>query len=227
MEVAMANLPNQKVTNPYEDVEPEKPEVPAEAAAPETAAPTSTPIATKKRPGRFKRFLRLALLILFSIAIIFGLGAGTAYALLYQPVSRQLADTQTQLASSQQALADAQSQITQLQGLKTRNTELSSKVDTLEAHIQLLQAYSKVVEAQVALANKDTGSVRTSLNRAEGYLKDLKNLLPGDQTTRVDEMTSRLNLTLTGLGSDNFATQSDLNVLAAGLIRMENDLFGG
>lgn len=177
----------------------------------------------EKRPlSIWIRFLRGLLIVL----ILFGFGALLVLFTLYLPARTSLSEANKRLIqfSSKSAtdMEAANQKIDSLSSLETANKELKAELDQARLEPELLRARLDVATALLALANKDPGGAKTALAKTPDTLKALQNLLPQDKQGRVNDMLSRLKLVLAELDKDDYAAQSDLDVLANMLLDLEN-----
>jgi hypothetical protein len=158
--------------------------------------------------------------------ILFGFGALLVLFTLYLPARTSLSEANKRLIqfSSKSAtdMEAANQKIDSLSSLETANKELKAELDQARLEPELLRARLDVATALLALANKDPGGAKTALTKTPDTLKALQNLLPQDKQGRVNDMLSRLKLVLAELDKDDYAAQSDLDVLANMLLDLEN-----
>jgi hypothetical protein len=92
-------------------------------------------------------------------------------------------------------------------------------------HIAILSARADVVTAQLALAKKDPAKARVALNRTPKTLETMLSQLPADQKKVVTDMQARLKLAISEIENNQYAADSDLDVLGTSLLEMENAYF--
>ena len=117
-----------------------------------------------------------------------------------------------------------QAQLDALDGLQTENIELGGRVNNLEARVVLLSALADVHAAQYAVALENGNNAKLQIANTHNSLDILDGLLGEDRDSAIENMRQRLDLALSGMDSDLFAAQSDLEVLANSLINLDNDL---
>ena len=185
----------------------------------------------------FKRFLRRLLRWLIGLLVVFILGAVAATLVLYRPAAEKLLQAQSALKQVQGQIADQQAK---KDSLNRRLTEVQARVETLEADNQTLQAeleaaglYATLLSALVdltgarlALASNDPASARVYLSNMPAALENLSALLGVRERTLVVPMQRRLEQAVDNLEGDQYATQSDLNVLANNLVQLKRNLMG-
>ena len=122
-------------------------------------------------------------------------------------------------------MQDSETQITSLTPLRANNQSLETGLEEANLHVQILSARLDVTSAQLFLQKKDISQARAALSKTGETLKTLETLLPADQAQLAKEMQSRLALAQKGLGSNDYAAMSDLDVLGTSLLQLENSYF--
>ncbi len=218
---------NKDVLDQNEGV-PETPELPSggpagkpeDKPAPEAAAARPA----RPKPSLFTRILRRLLIAL----ILVGLGAVAVLIWIYQPMQDRLnagqASLQNELQAAQEQIATLESRVSSQDGLEERNQALQAELDDAQMHIALLKAQADVARAQLALAEEDEEGARLALAGTADTLEQISLLAPNQQEV-IDGMLQRLELAQQGVGQDQFAARSDLDVLAANLLQLESSLF--
>ena len=185
--------------------------------------PKVPPPPKKKEPiGFWRRTLRWTL----GLLIAFALGALLVVLLLYVPARDQTRQANEQLQAANQQISQLQDRINSLQSLETKNQDLQQQNDQAQLHIAILKSQNDVANARLALANKDAAAAQMALSKTPDSLQKISGLLSADQRDVVKSMQQRLTLATGELKSNNFAAESDLNVLQTGLLQLENNLFG-
>jgi hypothetical protein len=164
--------------------------------------------------------------------LVFGLGALAAIFLFFVPKSNDLKLADQELAAANAKISELQTEITTLENritelstLEERNQALQTDLDLTLLHVYMLDALVDIRTAQYALERDDPASASEQLANTAASLTEMQKLLEAEQTPKVDAMLSRLELALGELDSNPFAAQSDLEVLAASLLQLENELF--
>jgi hypothetical protein len=88
-----------------------------------------------------------------------------------------------------------------------------------------LVVLADVRAAQASLAQNESEQALSLLSGVPDGLEALQAAVPGESQGEVDSMMSRVTLAIEGIETDQFAAQSDLEVLANSLIQLENNLF--
>ena len=185
----------------------------------------------KEPPGFWQRALRWVL----GFLIVLGIGALAAIFLLYIPARNRINAARSELSASDQRISDLQGRIQELQKLEDQNAALSESRDALQTeigqadlHIALLSAQVDVVRATLALVRENPSRADIHLTNTENSLQRIRENLPATQKDVVDEMKNRLESVKENIRSNkSAAAQSDLDVLLAQLVDLENDLFSG
>jgi hypothetical protein len=199
----------------------------SEADIPEDHAPLepkagepATPVEKKGHP-----LLRRALRWLLVLLLVFGLGALLAIYALYLPARSEIETTQAELQKANQNIDEQEQRITSLSSLETKNQELQRQMDDAALHVSILKARSDVSAALLALAKDDPAKARMALSKTSPTIDGIGSLLDANQQKVIEDMQARLNLATSEIGSNAFAAESDLNVLATGLMELENSYF--
>lgn len=238
-EEAVEETVTEETTPPEEP--PEEPEAPVLAAEPEAAIPIEEVdeiSAADESPVR--RFLRNALRLTLGLLIVFGLGFLTAFYTIYQSATTEIKLGQSRLEQSQADLdtanqqittlgnqiSDLEGQIKALSSLETEIQDLQTEIDAHTLHIKILRAQLDISTAILALSKDNRAQARLALNGTTETLKDIESMLEPDQREAVTPMQQRLELVLSEMEGDPYAAQSDLDVLAASILKLENSLFG-
>jgi cell division protein FtsB len=219
----------------------EEPETPLLTAEPEAAIPIEeVDEISAAEESRVRRFLRNALRLTLGLLIAFGLGFLTAFYTIYQSATAEIELGQSRLDQSQADLdtanqqittlgnqiSDLESQIEALSSLETEIQDLQTELDAHALHIKILRAQLDISTAILALSKDNRAQARLALNGTTETLKDIENMLEPDQREAVTPMQQRLELVLSEMEGDPYAAQSDLDVLAASILKLENSLFG-
>lgn len=175
--------------------------------------------------SRLGRFLRKVLRWITGLFVVFAGGVLTTYFVLYRPQVEQLNATQAELGKAQQQAKTFESEIERLKPIEANSETLLENMKKTELHVQLLSALSDVNAARLALVNNDAPSARVGLTDTLSTLKNLEQLVEQDHRDLVIAMQNRLTLAMDEMKADPFASQSDLAVLAANLVQLENSYF--
>ncbi len=198
-------------------------------AAPENEAAFKAESKTRRF---FRRFIRWSA----GLLIVFGFGLITGIFVLYRPAIkdseqvRQLsasesASAQEQIASLETQVTELKAEITRLQSLEGANATLSAQQQEYELEIAILDVRLDVSSALNALAAEDGPRARITLEKTSETLNALQALLDAEQQGVIATMQQRLELVMSEIEDDPYAAQSDLNVLAANLLQLQDALF--
>jgi hypothetical protein len=197
------------------------------AETPEPApVPTLEEVEQEPQPeGRARLFWRRALRWLLGFLIVFGLGALLAVYLLYLPARQRIQSSQGQLEAANQKITELENQVDSLSGLDTTNQDLQAEIEETRLHVTILKARADISAAQLALAKEDPSKARLALSKTPNTLETLAGIIPAGQREVVTDLQDRLELAVSEIGENAFAADSDLNVLATGLLELENSYF--
>jgi TolA-binding protein len=157
--------------------------------------------------------------------------------LLYIPARDQAIMANNQIKAieeqSQIDLEDAAHRIVKLEEtieslstLETQNVELQKELDSANLHIVILSARADVATAQLILVKgEDVSKARIALSRTSDTLDTLGDMLEHNQRKIVSDLQERLELVLDELEDNPYAAESDLDVLARGLLELESAFF--
>ena len=180
--------------------------------------------APEKPESSVRVFLRRALRWFILALIVFILGGLAAVQLFYQPKAQQLAQVEATLTQKQQQVEALQTEVARLSTLDTQNKPLQAELAAANRRVKILSALSDVHAARLALATKDVEAARGSLATTSRTLTELAGLAGADYREQVAAMQARLKLALDEMPRDAFAAQSDLGVLVAQLVQLDNTL---
>ncbi len=192
---------------------------------PVTPAPEIPKAQERPAESRLNRFLVRTLRWLIGILIVMGLGALLVIFTLYRPLQQSLGASRVQGEQADQRIADLESQIEGLSTFETQNQDLKAELEKSELHVAILSARADVATALLALAKNDETKARLALSKTPETLKKLGSLLEPDKKKVATDLQARLDLAVKGIGVNAYAAASDLDVLATGLIELENAYF--
>ena len=179
--------------------------------------------------GGFGRFLRRLLngLLLVLLFLLLG-GLATAY-FLYWPARSQLEKAHGQIADLAAARNGLTLQLSESQerarALQADLQAVGARLDTTRQYVAMLSLLSDVTAARLALASNDPDGARGHLSHAPAALDSLARLMGQEQRTALAQMRQRLQHALGELDGDQYAAQSDLNVLANKLVQLRGQHF--
>ena len=214
---------------------PDEPSVPPEESeTPELTPPEpeTSPVEEpkpEKRPSFFARALRWLLVVL----VLFGLGTVLVIFALYIPVRSDLKNarrnveqiseqSESERERAEAALQEANQEIERLAGFEGKNKALQKELEQANLRITLLQVRTDILTAQLALISGDNEKALLALTTTPEALNTLADLLPAKQNDFIQSLQKRLDLALEGIGNDDPAAESDLNVLITKLLELED-----
>jgi len=194
------------------------------------AQPEAVPVkeikAKEPKPeSRMNRFVLNLMRWVLGILIVAGLGIILAIYALYMPMRQRLQQSQAEVESANQRVAELEGKVEGLTPIETKNKDLQSELGKAQLHVAILSARADIAAAQLALAQNDPVKARLALNKTPETLKKLESMLEPDKKKLATDMASRLDLAVKGIGENAYAANSDLDVLATGLIELENAYF--
>jgi hypothetical protein len=206
-----------------------RPEEDRPAGAAQAAPPGETPpqAASTQPEGRLRRLGRALQYLLLGLLVGALAGFFVAVTYLYAPAARQLSEALQSIEQAETQVKELQAETARLAAFQTSSGGLQLRLERAELHVAVLSARSDVAAALLALERKDATKARLSLSSTARNLKALAGLLPADQRSLAGDLQERLTLAQGELETNPFAAQSDLNVLASGLIEIENAYFAG
>jgi len=204
--------------NSKEDV---KPQPAASAASAEAQAKAPKP------QSRMNRALQRGFRWLLGFLIVAGLGALLVIFTLYLPLRQSLGQSQAEVEQMKQQVAELEGDIDRFSPLETENQDLQAELDQSSLHIALLTTRADIATAQVALAQEDPEAARLALKDTARTLRSMVSKLKPEDKDLVTNLLARLDLALKGIGENNYAAASDLDVLATGLVELEKTYFPG
>lgn len=214
--------------------------VPAEEPAIPVPAVPDIPV----KESKFKKAVRTGFRWLMGLLIVFGIGFLTAVFTLYQPARRSidghqlaLTEANNQTAGFEAGISELNNEIAGLEGyakeledtiagLEGDKLDLFTQLDQKDIRVQLLKTRLDIAASTLALKKDDFGE---SLDRLESVGEQLASLEMVIDETKVDDVKSmqqRLELIISELVGDPVSAESDMAILAANLVQLENDLFG-
>jgi predicted RNA-binding protein Jag len=186
--------------------------------------PEETPQAVTP-PSRARRVFQQILRWTFGILIIFGLGFLLAVFTLYLPTRQALNNKENSLRQSSQAVQDIQAKLADAKDIANELQVTQNDLNNATLHNAILGARIDVTGAQLAMAEKQPEKAHLVLGKTGETLKSLEKLVDKSQQKIVSDLESRLILATGEIDTNPYAAQSDLDVLATGLLELENAYF--
>jgi len=192
---------------------------------PASAIPEATKEKVSPPPSRLNRIALRLLRWLLGILIVMGLGALLAIYTLYMPTRQKLMDSQQQVEQADQRVAELEGEVGNLSTFEEQNQDLLDELEKTTLHVTILSARADVAAAQLALAQNDPAKARLALSKTPETLKNLESMLEPGKKKLAKDMQARLDLAVKEIGENAYAANSDLDVLATGLLELENAYF--
>ena len=197
---------------------------------------TDRPPPSRRTEGGFKRFLRGLLRWFLALLIFAALGAAAFGYFLYLPATEELDEARTALEEARLQVAELEAEKdvlarrlseaeTRASVLEADKRRIQARLDTASVHVAVLSVLTDVTGARLALASKDHNAARTHLSHAPDALNHLGALLGAEQKDVLASMKERLGHALDELEDDQYAAQSDLDVLASKLVQLSRKYF--
>jgi len=194
---------------------------------------TTTRPTVQESKGRtfFRGFIRWTA----GLLIIFGLGLITGIFVFYRPSlqeserirNQSLADIQNsdeKILELEGQITALNSKVSELQPYKGKNEELLDQNISLELHVNILDARLDVANARVAIIQDNSSQAVVILDKTNKNLEKISRLLEDDQKEVVTDLMTRLGWVVEDIGIDAETALSDLNVIGAKLLQLEDSL---
>jgi alkylation response protein AidB-like acyl-CoA dehydrogenase len=182
-------------------------------------------LTTPAPPSRFRLFFQKLLRWTFGILIIFGLGFLLAMFILYLPNRQASGQVMSDLQQSRQEAADLQSKLDGLKSLQNDLQAAQNELGNANLHVAILSARNDVANAQLAMAQNQPEKAHLALDKTGDTLTMIGGLVDQSQKKVITNLESRLTLATGEIDANPYAAQSDLDVLATGLLELESALF--
>ncbi|RPI88324.1 MAG: hypothetical protein EHM41_01755 [Chloroflexi bacterium] len=208
------------------ETEPKTDEPGAEVFEAPAVEPTPVPVREESRLAKFGRTLMKWMIV---IGASFLAGVLVVYFAFFRPAMERLNNDIERWSTESQSMvteiADLQGQIETLEPMEAENEQLSQEIDTLNLRVMILSVINDVTNASLSLERENTAEARVSLNNTANNLAEIREQLDPSMQQVVEDMESRLEITLDIMERDPEAALSDFSILTANLIKLENDLF--
>lgn len=181
-------------------VKPAKVFVPEEALAPE-----------KTRGGRFKAFVRTALIWLLVFVLVFLGGAATLYFWQLQPTQDNLEQTQMELDNANERIFELQAELDQ--------------ASFNMSYAAFLEVQADVNAARLAMVDEDTLGAKAALANTESFLEIILDDVAEFDQALADSLPQRLNLIITNLDSDLERSVLDAQLLSEDLLKVYEGIY--
>jgi hypothetical protein len=172
---------------------------------------------TQDKPAARVGCVSRVLYILIVAVVILSFAAGSIYLLWVQPLTREKASLAGKLEAAVAELED-------LRPLVAENEQLQGEAKQAALQLLVLTALVDVNAARVNMAQGDSEAAAATLVSIERGLSALQSRLTGEEARAVGQMRDRLDLVRGEIGSDAFAAERDLEVLANDLAQLAEGL---
>ncbi len=183
------------------------------------------PAPEKKKLSKARLIFRRILVWLVVITLAFAGGFFLDATLRYQPEKTLVEDLRADLEKSAAEITSLEDEIEKLNLFKDQNTALTEEINQVTIHITLLSARAAVADTRLALEQDRRADTKLALDKIGSTLETLTTLVNEDQAEVVNTMIQRQQLIVLELDDDSFSARTDLEVLAARLGALENNLF--
>ena len=196
----------------------------------------AVPIQVKTPESRLSRSVRRGMRWLLGFLVVFGLGAMLVVFTLYIPARREIQqanqdyiELQDQykavLEQIEQQRSEIERRTSSLTELEMLNQSLSEQLDMTRLHVVILSARADVTQARLALAKGDPSRAQIALNKTLDTLEALEKMLKPEQRDTIVDMQGRLANVQKEIGGTSNIAQLELDMLATGLLELENAYF--
>ncbi len=179
-------------------------------------------------PGRFKRFVRNALLTLAGALVLFLAGLIVGYVWLARPAQvetrRVNAALSEEKTASQQRIAELESQVENLTAVETKSRQVQQELETARLQVAILNTLVDVMTARIELPAKNEAGVRLALNNVAKSLTTLAGLTPADQQETLQAMQDHLKQVQGEFENNPIAAEKDLDILEQNLRQLKDAL---
>lgn len=183
----------------------------------------------KTPPGRFKIFLRKALIWLGVVLVAFLAGFLTDHFTLYRPMNQERLAIQEELEKAEQTLNELETEntrlVNELDSLRSEKDVLQQDLAQATANLQYYQVLVDVNNARIQLFMEDIEGAQESLAGTQALLEEL---LPWIEAVDADlalSLPRRLDLIVSGLVRDPDTGMIDLELFTKDLLELEPLLF--
>lgn len=187
------------------------------------------PPAPVRKESRLAKFGRTVMKWMIVIGASFLAGVLVVYIAFFRPAMNRLNNDIERWSTESQSMvteiADLQGRIETLEPMGEENEQLMQEIERLNLRVMILSVINDVTNASLALERENTAEARVSLNNTAENLREIREQLDPTMQQVVEDMETRLENTLEIMERDPDAAKSDFSILAANLIKLENDLF--
>jgi len=178
-----------------------------------------------KQPGPLGRFFIRVVRWAAGIGLVFGFGVVLTWLIRVAPLVGERRDLRDELAAANAHIADLEGVVSDLRDLEKTNASLQAELTSAELHIVLLNILSDISEARFALAFDDRAAAHAALTDTDELMSSLQEALGGEEANTVVGLRVRLLQAISEIDTDTFAADGDLEILANGLMNLEQKVF--
>lgn len=189
----------------------------SEEAKKETASLPST--AAQK--GRFKRYLRSALIRALVGVALFAFGALVIFFSLYWPANQRLQAAYSDIEANQQLIQEHEAALAALQ---KETSDLENGARQADLNIALLRLQVDVMEARMAVAEQNFSRASLAIDRSKISLAEMAELLPDRHAPVVKDLQAKLAMADEKNAKDMQSALPDLFTLSGDLEKLKENL---
>lgn len=178
-----------------------------------------------KEPGPLGRFFIRVVRWAAGIGLIFGFGVVLTWIVRVVPLVGELRDLREELGAANTQITGLEDVVSDLRDLERTNASLQAELTKAELHIVLLNVLSDISEARLALAIDDRAAAHAALTDTDDLMVSLQEALEGEDANNVVGYRVRLQQAISEVDTDTFAADGDLEILANGLMNLEQKVF--
>ncbi len=180
---------------------------------------------TAKEPGPLGRFFTRVVRWSAGIGLIFGFGVVLTWVVRVVPLVNELRDVRDTLDVANAQISDLEKVVDDLRDVEQDNVSLRADLTSAELHIVLLNVLIDAGEARVALAMDDLIAAGAALTDTDELMASLQAGLEGENANTIVGLRVRLQQAISEIDTDIFAADGDLQILANGLLLLEEQVF--
>jgi chromosome segregation ATPase len=176
-----------------------------------------------KPPSRIGNFFRRFLRWLVGAVILFALGVGVTYFVLYLPAKQELAQAQIKLEQIPKLESSLEATTNDLQSCKEQRDEAIKKIENTNLQTNLLTVLADINRANFSLLKDDLPRVRVILMGTTSKMKELSAEITKQNDKLAKEINQLLIDAIRDLDSDPDKAQATLDRLSNTLLELQNN----
>jgi hypothetical protein len=177
-----------------------------------------------KPPSRVGNFFRRLLRWLVGAVIIFALGVGVTYFVLYLPVKQEYAQAQIKLEQIPELESSLEATTNDLRSCKEQRDDAIKKIENTNLQTNLLTILADINRANFALLKEDLPRARAILMGTTSKMKGLSTEIAKQNDKLAKEINQLLIDAIRDLDSNPDKTQASLDQLSNTLLELQNNL---